>query len=144
MTETWREPERDLPVVGRPDVLVVGAGSAGIAAAVAAARRGADVLVVERYGFVGGLATFGLISLLLPLDDGCGTQVVAGLCQEVVDRLSFRGGDARFPEPGEWGSTDAAAVECWRSWGLIWGAPPDVVRYSVAFDPEAFCDVAID
>ncbi len=143
MTETWREPERDLPVVGRPDVLVVGAGSAGIAAAVGAARRGADVLLVERYGFVGGLATFGLINLLLTLDDGCGTQVVAGLCQEVVDRLARRG-DARAPEPTEWGSTDAAAVERWRSWGLIWGAPPDVVRYSVAFDPEAFCDVAID
>ena len=143
MTETWREPERDLPVVGKPDVLVVGAGSAGIAAAVAAARRGADVLLVERYGFVGGLATFGLINLLLTLDDGCGTQVVAGLCQEVVDRLARRG-DARAPEPSEWGSTDATAVERWRSWGLIWGAPPDVVRYSVAFDPEAFCDVAID
>jgi FAD dependent oxidoreductase len=143
MTETWREPERDLPVVGRPDVLVVGAGSAGSAAAVAAARRGADVLLVERYGFVGGLATFGLINLLLTLDDGCGTQVVAGLCQEVVDRLA-RSGDARAPEPSEWGSTDAAAVERWRRWGLIWGAPPDVVRYSVAFDPEAFCDVAID
>jgi NADPH-dependent 2,4-dienoyl-CoA reductase/sulfur reductase-like enzyme len=143
MTETWREPGRDLPIVGRPDVLVVGAGSAGIAAAVAAARRGADVLVVERYGFVGGLATFGLINLLLTLDDGCGHQVIAGLCQEVVDRLSARG-DGRAPEAGEWGSTDAAAVERWREWGLIWGAPPDVVRYSVAFDPEAFCDVALD
>jgi len=87
MTDTWREPGRDLPIVGRPDVLVVGAGSAGIAAAVAAARRGADVLLVERYGFVGGLATFGLINLLLTLDDGCGNQVIAGLCQEVVDRM---------------------------------------------------------
>jgi hypothetical protein len=143
MTATWREPPRDLPVVGRPDVLVVGAGSAGLAAAVAAARRGADVLLVERYGFVGGLATFGLINLLLTLDDGCGTQVVAGLCQEIVDRLDQRG-DARAPVSHEWGSTDAAAVEHWRGWGLIWGAPPDVVRYSVAFDPEAFCDVAID
>src|SRR6478672_2293649 len=110
MTETWREPERDLPVIGRPDVLVVGAGSAGIAAAVAAARRGADVLLVERYGFVGGLATFGLINLLLTLDDGCGTQVIAGLCQELVDRLSARG-DARAPPPSAWGSTDSAAVE---------------------------------
>lgn len=139
----WREPARDLEIVGRPDVLVVGAGSAGIAAAVAAARRGADVLLVERYGFVGGLATFGLINLLLTLDDGCGTQVVAGVCQEVVERLTS-GGDARAPEPSEWGSTAADAVERWRRWGLIWGAPPDVVRYSVAFDPEAYCDVTLD
>ena len=134
---------RDLEIIGRPDVLVVGAGSAGIAAAVAAARRGADVLLVERYGFVGGLATFGLINLLLTLDDGCGTQVVAGLCQEVVERLTS-GGNARAPQASEWGSTDASAVERWRRWGLIWGAPPDVVRYSVAFDPEAYCDVALD
>ena len=124
-------------------MLVVGAGSAGLAAAIAAARRGADVLLVERYGFVGGLATFGLINLLLTLDDGRGNQVVSGLCQEFVDRLEQRG-DARYPPASAWGSTDAAEVERWREWGLIWGAPPDVVRYSVAFDPEAFCDVALD
>ena len=135
----WHEPGRDLPVIGNPDVLVVGAGSAGIAAAIAAARRGADVWLVERYGFVCGLATFGLINLLLTLDDGCGNQVVAGLCQEFVDRL-----DGRAPPRAQWGSTDAATVEHWRSWGLIWGAPPDVVRYSVAFDPEDFCDVSFD
>jgi hypothetical protein len=143
VTSTWHEPARELPVIARPDVLVVGAGSAGIAAAIAAARRGADVLLLERYGFVGGLATFGLINLLLTLDDGCGTQVVAGLCQEFVDRLDARG-DARFPPRGEWGSANHDHVERWRRWGLVWGAPPDVVRYSVAFDPEAFCDVALD
>jgi hypothetical protein len=141
--DIWREPARDLPVIGRPDVLVVGAGSAGIAAAIAAARRGADVWLVERYGFVGGLATFGLINLLLTLDDGCGNQVVGGLCQEFVDRLDARG-DARFPPTAEWGSLQHADVERWREWGLIWGAPPEVVRYSVAFDPEAFCDTSFD
>src|SRR6516225_2029084 len=141
--DSWREPARDLRVIGRPDVLVVGAGSAGIAAAIAAARRGADVWLVERYGFVGGLATFGLINLLLTLDDGRGNQVVAGMCQEFVDRLEARG-DARFPPATEWGATDEEAVAQWREWGLIWGAPPDVVRYSVAFDPEAFCDVSFD
>jgi hypothetical protein len=139
VADTWREPARDLPVIGTPDVLVVGGGSA----AIAAARRGADVWLVERYGFVGGLATFGLINLLLTLDDGCGTQVVGGLCQEFTERLDGRG-DARFPPATEWGSTKADDVERWREWGLIWGAPPDVVRYSVAFDPEAFCDVSFD
>lgn len=143
VASTWHEPARDLPVIGRPDVLVVGAGSAGIAAAVAAARHGADVWLVERYGFIGGLATFGLINLLLTLDDGRGTQVIAGLCQETVDRLDARG-DARYPPRAEWGSTRDADVERWRALGLIWGAPPDVVRYSVAFDPEAFCDVSFD
>src|SRR3954467_2422757 len=139
----WREPARDLPVIGRPDGLVGGGGSAGLAAAIAAGRRGADVWLVERYGFVGGLATFGLINLLLTLDDGAGTQVVAGLCQEIVDRLDTQG-DARFPPQPAWNSTDPATVDHWRSWGLIWGAAPEAVRYSVAFDPEAFCDVTLD
>jgi len=138
---TWREPARDLPVIGAPDVLVVGAGSAGIAAAVASARRGADTWLVERYGFVGGLATFGLINLLLTLDDGEGAQVVGGLCQELVDRLDRRG-TARFPPSPEWGREEPETVERWRRSGLIWGAPPDAVRYSVAFDPEEFVTVA--
>jgi hypothetical protein len=136
------EPARAVPVIGRPDVLVVGGGSAGIAAAVAAARRGAETWLIEGSGRLGGLATFGLINLLLTLDDGAGTQVVAGLCQEMVDRLAARG-DATFPPQPQWNREDAAAVEEWRRWGLIWGAP-ESVRYSVAFDPEAFVDVAIE
>jgi 2-polyprenyl-6-methoxyphenol hydroxylase-like FAD-dependent oxidoreductase len=141
--DTFEEPARQVPVIGRPDVLVVGAGSAGIAAAVAAARRGADTWLVERTGFVGGLATVGLINLLLTMDDGGGTAVVAGLCQEVVDRLDERG-LAAHPPPPEWGSEDPALVERWRRWGLIWGAPPEAVRYSVAFDPDDFVDVAYE
>ena len=140
--ETWPEPARDVTVIGRPDVLVVGAGSAGVAAALAAARRGAETWLVEASGFIGGLATVGLINLLLTLDDGDGNQVVAGLCQEFVDRLTDLGA-ARYPPPGDWGSEDAAAVEQWRRWGLIWGAP-ESVRYSVAFDPDAFVDVAYE
>src|SRR5437764_14996679 len=134
MTATWREPPRDLPVVGRPDVLVVGAGSAGLAAALAAARRGADTWLLEGSGSLGGLATVGLINLLLTVDDGGGTVVVAGLCQEFVDRVDSRG-EARYPPPAEWDSEDPKVVDRWRRWGLIWGAPPEAVRYSVAFDP---------
>lgn len=140
--ETWHEPGRDLPVAGRPDVLVVGAGAAGVAAALAAARRGASTWLVERLGFVGGLATGGLINLLLTLDDGEGNQVVAGICQEFVDRIDARG-EARFPPTDEWGSEDLTLVDGWRRWGLIWGAP-EAVRYSVAYDPEAFVDVSYE
>jgi hypothetical protein len=139
---TWSEPARHLPVIGRPDVLVVGAGSAGVAAAVAAARRGADTWLIEASGFLGGLATVGLINLLLTMDDGAGTQVVAGLCQEFVDRLD-RKGEARYPPAGEWGRDEPELVAQWRRWGLIWGAP-EVIRYSVAFDPDAFIDVSHD
>jgi len=140
---TWREPARDLPVIGHPDVLVVGAGSAGIAAALASSRRGAQTWLVERLSHVGGLAGFGLINLLLSLDDGDGRQVVAGICQEFVDALDALGA-ARHPSRSDWGSEDPGAVEQWRKWGLIWGAPPESVRYSVAFEPESFINVAYD
>jgi hypothetical protein len=130
------EPARRTPVRHETDVLVVGGGAAGVAAATAAARAGADVLLVERSNALGGLATGGLIILLLSLDDGRGRQVVGGLCQELSERLAARGA-AFFPEPGEWGRADEALVERDRSFGLVWGRPPHRVRYSVAYDPEA-------
>ena len=129
-----REPARETPVRHETEVLVVGGGTAGVAAAVAAARAGADVLLVERHGYLGGLATGGLIILLLTLDDGRGRQSIAGLCQDAVDRLVARGA-AFFPPREEWGSSDAAAVERAQRWGLVWGRPPHAVRYSVAYDP---------
>ncbi len=116
-------------------MLVVGGGSAGAAAAIAAARTGADTMLVERYGALGGLATGGLIVLLLTLDDGAGEQVIAGLCQEMVDRITRRGG-AFAPPKTEWGSPDGSLVEAYRRWGLVWGSGPHRVRYSVAYDPE--------
>lgn len=132
-----REPARDVPVIAEPDVLVVGGGAAGLAAATAAARAGAATMLVERYGYPGGLATGGLIILLLTLDDGAGRQVVGGLCQELVERLDARGA-AHYPRPADWDNPDAKLVEHFRRWGLVWGSGPHRVRYSVAYDPEAF------
>jgi len=54
---TLREPERQVPVRGEFDVVVLGGGPAGIAAAAAAAGLGRKVLLVERYGFLGGMGT---------------------------------------------------------------------------------------
>ncbi len=116
-------------------MLVVGGGTAGAAAAIAAARTGAETILVERYGTLGGLATGGLVILLLTLDDGEGRQVVRGLCQEVTDRLAARKA-AFLPPPGEWGRADETLVERYRRWGLVWGSGPHRVRYSVAYDPE--------
>src|SRR5262245_51833374 len=130
------EPARRTPVRHECEVLVVGGGAAGVAAATAAARAGADVLLVERSNALGGLATGGLIILLLTLDDGRGRQVIGGLCQEVTERLAARSA-AYFPAPTEWGRADEALVERDRSFGLVWGRPPHRVRYSVAYDPEA-------
>jgi glycine/D-amino acid oxidase-like deaminating enzyme len=130
-------PESRVPVVARPDVLVAGGGSAGVAAAVAAARAGAETLLIERFSYTGGLATGGMIILLLTLDDGAGKQAVAGLCQETVERMERRDG-VWYPPRGQWNDPDPALVEHCRRWGLVWGSGPHRVRYSVAFDPYAF------
>ena len=134
-TAFFDEPARRTPITHETEVLVVGGGSAGVCAAVAAARGGADVLLVEAGGSLGGLATGGLIILLLTLDDGIGRQAVAGLCQEISERLVKRGA-AWHPAPEEWGSDAAALVERDRRRGLVWGRSPHRVRYSVAYDPE--------
>ena len=141
MTDYITLPEQRVPVVANCDVLVVGGGAAGVSAAIAARRQGADVVLVERYGYLGGLASGGLIVLLLTLDDGNGKQVIAGQCQELVDRLEARGA-CYYPPNGEWGAYDDALVERYRRWGLVWGSGPHRVRYSVAYDPEELKFVA--
>lgn len=130
-------PESRAPIVARPDVLVVGGGSAGVAAAVAAARNGAETLLVERFSYTGGLATGGMIILLLTMDDGAGKQAVGGLCQEIVERMEARGG-IYYPPRDQWNDPNPKLVEHYARWGLVWGGGPHRVRYSVAFEPYEF------
>jgi len=77
------EPERDTPVVAETDLLVCGGGFAGVAAAVSAARLGVRVLLLEKYGFLGGLATGGLVITTPPLDNG--------INKEIGERLRAKG-----------------------------------------------------
>lgn len=79
------------------DVIVVGGGIAGVAAALAAARGGAEVLLLEKTALLGGLATNGLINWYEPLCDGHGDQLMTGLAEEML-RLSIRYGDDSLPE----------------------------------------------
>lgn len=73
------EPERQIPVVAEADVLVCGGGIAGVAAAVCAAREGANVMLIERYGFLGGLATGSLVITTPPLNNGINNEIRARL-----------------------------------------------------------------
>lgn len=74
-----------------------GGGPGGIAAAVAAARNGADTMLVERYGFLGGMATAGLVNPFMPWHAGK-EQIINGIFQEILDRLRAKGGLSRDRE----------------------------------------------
>ena len=89
------EPARELPVLRQVDVLVVGGGPAGFVAAAAAARQGAQTLLVERYGCLGGLATGGLVLYMDCIADKEQNRVIGGLPWEVMERLDRRGGLAK-------------------------------------------------
>ncbi len=78
-------------VCGEYDVIVAGGGIAGVAAALAAARQGKSVLLLEKMFMLGGLATAGLVTIYLPLCDGRGRQVSFGLAEELL-RLSVKHG----------------------------------------------------
>ena len=87
------------PVTLSCDVAVCGGGIAGISAALAAARRGSDVLLIEREFAPGGLATLGLVTIYLPICDGMGHQVIYGIGEELL-RLSIKHGcECKRPAP---------------------------------------------
>ena len=84
----------------RYDVAVCGAGIAGIAAAIAAARHGMSVVLIEKQCIIGGLATSGLINIYLPLCDGYGHKTSGGLNEEMIRRCVEYG---PFDLPDNWG-----------------------------------------
>lgn len=80
------------------DVAVCGGGFAGISAALAAARQGKRVILFEKQYMLGGLGTAGLVTIYLPLCDGCGRQVTFGIAEELL-KLSIKyGAEAKYPE----------------------------------------------
>jgi hypothetical protein len=130
--KTIREAARDTPVFAETDVLVVGGGPAGTAAAVAAARQGADVMLVERYGHLGGLSTGGLVIWIDRMTDWSGRPIITGFASELFDRLPKAA--VAGPPRADWGSKDAATAEYW---AYRTAAFQGVVTWSPTLDPEA-------
>ncbi len=83
---------------GAYDVAVCGGGIAGISAALAAARSGKKVILLEKQYMLGGLGTAGLVTIYLPLCDGCGHQVSFGIAEELLKLSITYGADSGYPE----------------------------------------------
>ncbi len=106
-------PARDIPVVGDYDVIVAGGGPGGIPAAVSAARAGAKTLLIERYGYLGGMATAGLIAVILGTRaSGTDEPMIGGIAEALCRRMADLDGAPDYDEA--------------------------VARGGIPFDPEAF------
>ncbi|GAA5020936.1 FAD-dependent oxidoreductase [Streptomyces siamensis] len=134
----------EAPVVRRSDVVVVGGGPAGVSAAVAAARAGADVTLLERYSALGGLASGGMVLVLDDMING-NEITVTGVVDEYVERMA-KLGLAVYPPVED----RRSSPEMWAKWGR-WGAfdfhshtNPKPVCYAVAFDPDGWKRVSND
>ena len=93
--------KKDIETLYRPEVLVVGGGPSGLCAALAAAREGADTMLIEQYSFCGGMATAGLVAPFMTCyDSSGGDQLIRGLFEKIVGRLCETGGAIRPSEVG--------------------------------------------
>lgn len=132
------------PVVAEADVLVVGGGPAGTAAAIAASRNGAKVTLVERYPYLGGLASGGMVLVLDDMTNGP-EITVKGICQEFIDRMAAQGMAVYPPEQDR-----RQHMDMWKKWSR-WGVHdfhahtrPQPITYAAAFDPDGWKRVSCE
>ena len=130
MKNTIYEPAKNIDVLGRYDVVVVGGGIAGVSAALAAARAGAKVCLLERFCALGGLATIGNVVIYLPLCDGKGHQVSGGICEELI-KLSVDDEPKERP-----GLRIGPVPACWAKGGDAEERKKH--RYQTGFNPVTF------
>ena len=132
--ETVHEPARDIKVYGEADVVVVGGGPGGVGAALAAARAGAKTVLIERYGYLGGMGTGGLVTIIPNMSDVTGKLQIAGICKEWIDRLDARNA-TDHPKKEEWGSADPKLVSYWHNRSMFC-VRQNRVEYSAHIDAE--------
>jgi len=102
---TFSESERDIPIVEETDVVVCGAGPAGVCAAIAAARMGAKTRLIELHGCLGGVWTAGALSWII---DSAGKP---GIMAEITDELERRGARATRVPNGKNYAYDVEAMK---------------------------------
>ncbi len=132
-TVNWN---RDIAIWKRADVLVVGGGPSGIAAAVCAARQGVKVILCEQNGYLGGMATAGLVGPFMTCyDPPMRQQIIKGFFEEFVQRMVAEGG-AIHPSQVETGTSYTA----WRYEGHAHVTPFDSETFKIV--AESFCHQA--
>lgn len=145
---TVHEAARDAKIVDRSDVVVVGGGPAGVSAAVSAARNGASVTLLERYAYLGGLATGGMVLILDDMHNDL-EITVRGICMEMIERMEKMGLCVAPPDRDRQHDV-RATQEMWEKWSR-WGvfdfhtqSMPHPVCYAAAFDPDGYKRAAND
>jgi len=111
--KTIIEPAREIELAAETEILIIGGGPAGIAAATAAARCGARVMLLEKYGFLGGMGTAAMVTNFCGLHaniNGSVQQIVRGVADDILERLDNLDG-LREPHPvkAKGGGHDVAA-----------------------------------
>jgi len=134
-----------IPVVADCDAVVIGAGPAGHAAAISAARNGASITLLERYHHLGGMASGGMVLVLDDMVNDGNEVVTTGIVSEFVERMEKL--DAAVYPPPEDCRTDQEMWRKWSRWGCIdfhKAMTPQPIIHAVAFDPDAWKRVSLD